>query len=401
MIYIIFSPLPLSIIPQKMVIALESYILIALPLFILAGEIMNKGGITLRLINFSKVFVGGFKGGLAYVNILVSMLFGGVQGMASADTAVIGSTLIPAMVEDGYELDFSAAVTVASSTVGPIIPPSFLFIVYGMVAQVSIGALFLGGIFPGIMLGFSLMALVFLMGKDKKNKNKFPQGKRIPFKIAIKYILEGLPALILPLIIIGGIVFGIFTATEAAGIAVVYSLLVTLLFMELKIRDLPKILFDTAKVSGSICLILSTATLFAWILTAERIPYILGNYLVAFSDNKILLLLLLNVFLLFIGTFMDPMPSVLILTPILLPALKDIGMHPVHIGIFICFNLIIGLTTPPVGQCLFIASNIGKLSIERISKAIIPFWIIIVVVLLFITYFPLVVTFLPKLIMGV
>jgi len=390
----------LSVIPQKLVIALESYIFIALPLFMLAGEIMNKGGITLRLINVAKIFVGKFKGGLAYVNVVVSMLFGGVQGMATADTAAIGSVLIPAMVKEGYEPDFSVAVTVASSTIGPIIPPSFIFIVYAMVAEVSVGAMFLGGVIPGMLLVIAQIALIYFMGKSRKFKNNFPKGERIGRKKAFKYLLEGLPVLILPFIIIGGIIFGVFTATEAAAVAVIYALLTSLLFGEIKIKDIPKMLVKVARLSGTFGLIISTATLFAWVLTVNRLPYKAAQLLASFSDNKIILLIFLNIFLLFMGTFMDPFPTLVILTPILLPILTNMGMNPIHIGVFMCFNLMIGLTTPPVGECLFIASTISKLSIERISKAIIPFLIINICVLLLITYYPTLVTLLPKLIMG-
>ena len=400
LIYLLFNPIPLTIIPQKMVISLENFIFLCLPLFILTGEIMNAGGITLRLINLAKVFVGRFKGGLAYVNIVVSMLFGGVQGLASADTAAVGSMLIPGMVKDGYEPDFSTAVTVASSTIGPMIPPSFLFIIYAMVAQVSVGKLFLGGIIPGILLGGAQMVLVFFMGKGKKFRGKFPKGETLSFKQSMKFLLEGIPALGLPIIIIGGIVFGVFTVTEAAGIAVVYALIMSLLSRELKLTDIPRSLFRAAKLSGSVCLILSTATLFAWIVTAERIPYQISVLLLSITENKLFILLLLNVFLLFVGTFMDPTPSVMILTPIFMPLLINMGMDPVHIGVFMCFNLIIGLTTPPVGECLFIASSISKLSMERLSKAMIPFLIINIGVLLLITYFSPAVTFIPNLVMG-
>ena len=400
LVYLLFNPITLTIIPQKMVIALENSNFLCLPLFILAGEIMNVGGITGRLINVAKALVGRFRGGLAYVTVMVSMLFGGVQGMASVEVAAIGSSLIPAMIKDGYEPDFSTAIVVASSTLGPIIPPSFLFVIYAMVAQVSIGALFLGGIIPGILLGVAQMVLIFFIGKSKKFGRKFPEGKILSFKQSMKFLLEGVPALGMPIIIIGGIVFGIFTITEAAGISVVYALVIGLLFKGLSLKDIPRLLYNAAKLTGSIALILSTGTLFAWILTAERVPYQVGVLLFSIAKNRILLLLLLNVFVLFVGTFMDPTPSVIILTPILLPILTNMGMNPVHIGIFLCLNLIIGLTTPPVGQCLFIASGISKLSIEKISKAMIPFFIINIAVLFLVTYFPATATFIPNYFMG-
>lgn len=401
LVYLLFNPMPLSVIPQKLVISLESFIFVALPLFILAGEIMNRGGITKRLVNVAKIFVGRFKGGLAYVNIVVSMLFGGIQGLATADTVAIGSVLIPAMKEDGYEVDFSTAVTVASSTIGAIIPPSLLFIIYAAVTETSVGALFLGGIIPGVLLGCAQMILVFGMNRSRIFKINLPKGEVISFKQSVKYLLEGIPTLVLPVLIIGGIVFGLCTPTEAAGIAVVYSLALSLITKEIKIREIPNILFKAGKLTGSVMIILSTSSMFAWILTAERIPHKLGLLLINFSENKIILLLLLNLSLLLIGTFMDPTPSTIILAPIIAPVLIEMGMNPIHIGVFLCFNLIMGLITPPVGSCLYIASGISGLPIEKISKAIIPFLIINIFVLLLITYFPPTVMFIPNLIMGI
>lgn len=400
LVYLIFNPMPLSLIPQKMAISLENFIFIALPLFILAGEIMNTGGITRRLVNVAKVFVGRFRGGLAYVNIMVSMLFGGIQGLATADTVAIGSVLIPAMKKNGYDADFSTAVTVASSTIGAIIPPSLLFIIYGMVTRVSVGALFLGGVIPGILLGGAQMLLVFGMGRTKISYRKFPEGEAISFQESLRYLLGGIPTLVLPVLIIGGIVFGVCTPTEAASIAVVYALALSLITKEIRVRDIPKILFRAGKMTGSVMIILSTASLFAYILTAERIPVRIATLLFSLSQNKIVLLLMVNLFLLFVGTFMDPTPSTIILAPIIAPILvSNFGMDPIHVGVFLSFNLIMGLTTPPVGSCLYLASGISGLSIEKISRAIIPFLIINTLVLLLVTYFPPTVMTIPNLVM--
>lgn len=398
MVYLYTNGMSLSLIAQKMTVSLDSFVFIALPLFILCGELMNTGGLTRRLVNFAKVLVGRFRGGLAHVNVVVSMLFGGVNGLATADTVAIGSVMIPAMEEEGYTTEFSTAITVASSTIGAIIPPSILMIIFGSVTNVSIGKLFLGGLIPGIILGLSQMLYVFFLGRSKRHAAEVPNGVILDKTTVWKYFREGLPTVLLPLVIIGGISSGIVTATESAALAVVIAVILGLSSKELKLKDLPKIFWRSAKNVGSVMIILSASTIFAYILIQEKIPQTVVNMLLGITGNRYLILLILNVFMLFVGTFMDPTPACTILAPILLPILTSLGMDPVHVGVFMCFNLIMGLITPPVGSCIYLASGISKLSVEIISKAMIPFFIINSTILMLVTYVPAFVTLLPGLI---
>lgn len=396
LVYLLFKPQMLMVIPQRMLTSLEGFVFVAVPLYVLAGEIMNTGGITRRLVNVSKVFVGRFKGGLAYVNTVTSMLFGGIQGLATSDTAALGSILIPAMKKEGYDLGFSTAVTISTSAIGAIIPPSLLFIIYGMATGVSVGGLFLGGLLPGVFIGLGHMAYIYMVGL----RGKLPPGEAIPFRKSVQYMKEGLPTLLLPLIILSGIATGIFTATESAGIAVFYAIVLAVLYKMLTLKQLPSMLFRTARLSGAIMLFLSTGTIFGWILTVEQIPNQLTNLLFAVSTNRFVLLLLLNVVLIAIGTFMDPTPMAIILGPIVSPALQSLGMHPIHIGVFVCYNLILGHVSPPVGSCLYIGAGISGLSLEKISKALVPFMILDFVILMVITYVPDMTMLVPRLVMG-
>lgn len=396
-IYLLEQPHLLIIVPQRLVTSLESFVFVAIPLFMLAGEIMNRGGITHRLINLSKVFVGRVRGGLAYVNILVSIFFGGIQGLATADTAAIGSVLIPAMTRSGFNAAFSAAITVASSTIGAMVPPSVLMIIFAMATGISIGEMFLAGLIPGVLIGLAQMVYVYAYGRNRADKGDFPQGERIGRETALRYCREGLPLLALPLIIIFGIGFGVFTATESAVMAVLYALVFSLATRELRWRELPGIFFKSGKLAGSVMLILGTASVFGWILTVERIPYHLAELLGSISSEPIVILLILNVVLLVIGTFMDPTPSAVILGPIFVPLLSDMGMDPVHVGVFMCFNLILGHTTPPVGTCLYIASGISRVGIEAISLAMLPLVALNFITLMLITYVPEISLFLPEL----
>ncbi len=398
MAYILANGMTLSMIAQKMTTSLESFVYVALPLFILAGDIMNTGGITLRLVNVSKAFVGRFKGGLAYVNVLASMLFGGIQGLASADTVAIGGLMIPAMRREGYEDGFSCAITVASSCIGSIIPPSFLFICFGAATAVSIGDIFMAGIIPGILLGLSQMAYVFYLGHSKKQRGKIPEGEHLTLHQALRYIWQGLPCVVLPVIIIGGICTGIVTTTESAVLAVVYAIAYCLIVRELTIKQIAKIMFESVQTVGSCMIILCTCSLFGYILTAEKIPQKVIAILLSITDNYAILILIITLFLLVVGTFMDATPATLILAPILLPVLTDLGMEPVHVAVYTCFALVIGLITPPVGSCLYLASGISGLSIEKISKAVLPLILVNTVVLLLVAYVPFLTTWIPSLI---
>lgn len=395
--YILTNDLPLAMIAQKMVTSLQGFVYVALPLFLLTGDIMNTGGLTERLVNISRACFGRFKGALAYINVFVSMLFGGVQGLATADTVAIGSMLIPAMEKEGYKKEFAAAITCASSPIGAIIPPSVIMIIYGSVCEVSIGNMFLGGVVPGIILSGAQMLYVFYLAHSKKHAGTIPGGQNVSRTQKLKWLKEGLPTMVLPLLIIGGICGGVVTATESAVIAVVYAMALTLVTKELKFRDIPKILWNGTKTIGSVMIILATSSVFGYILTLERIPQMIVNVLLGISENKYVLLLIINVFLLLVGTFMDPTPAAIILGPILLPVLKQFGMAPVQIGVMMCMNLIMGQITPPVGSCLYLASGISKLSVEKISRALLPFYAINFTVTMLVAYVPAFVMTLPNL----
>lgn len=395
MAYIISNGLAISMIAQKMNASLESFVYIALPLFILAGDIMNTGGITLKLVNISKVVVGRLKGGLAYVNVLASMLFGGIQGMATADTVALGSLLIPSMEKEGYDLDFSCAVTVASSTIGSIIPPSFLFICFGAATGVSIGNIFLAGILPGIILGLAQMGYIAFLAHSKKHKGTIPEGEKLDLKTSVNYLIKGLPTLVLPILIIGGICTGIVTTTESAVLAVVYAMAYCLIVKELTIKQLIQVMHNSVQTIGSCMIILCTCSLFGYILTAERIPQKIIAMMFAITENPYILIFIIIIFLLIVGTFMDSTPATMILAPVLLPVMVGFGMEPVHVAVFTCMALVIGLITPPVGACLYLASGISHISIERISKAVLPLICVNVIVLILVAYIPALTTLIP------
>jgi len=384
--YISISDASSLMIPQRMFVGLDSFVLMAIPFFVLTGGIMNAGGLTTRIVNFCRMIVGYIRGGFALVNVMASMLFAGISGSATADTSAIGSVLIPAMKKDGYDKDFSAAVTAASSCVGPIIPPSIVMVIYGIVAGQSIGALFLGGLIPGILLGLSQMGLCYYYAV-KRNYPKLEA--RISFKNIFKSFFDAIAALIAPIIILGGILSGIFTPTEAGAIAVIYAFIIGFfVYKELKLKDLPRIMIETATTTAAALMIVSTGALFGWVLTYEQIPQMMSELILSISSNKYVILLLINIILLFVGMFMETIASILILTPIFLPIANAAGIDPIHLGVIMVLNLIIGLTTPPVGVCLFIACKIANTTFERLVKAVLPFVAVSIVVLLIVTYFP-------------
>ena len=389
--------LPISVLVQRMYTGIDSFTLIAVPLFILTGRMMALGGITKDLINLSRALVGRFRGGLAYINIVASMFFAGITGSATSDTASVGAILIPAMEEKGYEKDFSVAVTATSSTIGVMIPPSIPLVVYSVASCASIGRLFLGGLIPGIIVGFILMGVTSVIAK----KRNYPTEENISFKDSMIIVLKAIPALLTVVIILVGIISGIFTATEAAGIAALYSFLLgTLYYRELKLRDIPGILLEVAETTGMVALMIATASALGWLIASQGIPEMISNAIFAITQNKIVLLLLINVLLLFVGTFLDLSPAVIIFTPILLPIVQQIGIDPVHFGVIMVVNLAIGLFTPPVGVCLFVSCGIAKISITDSIKAFIPFFLAMVGALLLITYVPSLVMWLPNLLMA-
>ncbi|MBU8907685.1 TRAP transporter large permease [Desertibacillus haloalkaliphilus] len=391
--FAVVGSIDLTIMVQRMLMGVNSFTLIAIPLFILAGRFMQLGGITTDLINLSKSLVGFLRGGLAYVNIVSSMFFAGITGSAASDSSSVGSILIPAMVKKGYHRDFSVAVTATSSTIGVMIPPSIPMVIYGVAAGVSIGQLFLGGIIPGILVAIALMAVTAVIAK----KRNYPVEEMITLREAGMNIIRGIPALLTIIIIIGGIVTGIFTATEAAGIAALYSFLLGVFYYkELKIKDLPKIMLDVSVTTGMVALMIATASALGYLFAIEGIPQTIANALLSVTENPFLIMLMIMVLLLFIGTFLDLSPAVIIFTPILLPIVTAIGIDPVHFGVIMVVNLAIGLFTPPVGVCLFVSCAIGEISITDVIKAILPYFMAMIVVLLIITYIPELVMFLPE-----
>lgn len=394
-IYLLMADIPLSIVPQKMFAGLNSFVLLSIPGFILAGNLMNAGGITERIIGFTNNLIGHIRGGLGLANIGSSMGFAGISGTALADTASIGAVMIPAMKKEGYDADFSAAVTSSSSTVGPIIPPSLPMIIVGTLASVSIGDLFLAGAVPGILLGLSLMVVAYIISV----KRNYPKGKRQPLPVIAKSFIGAFWALMMTFVILYGILGGYFTPTEASVVAVVYALLVGLfIYKNLKFKDLPKLLLDSMISTASIMILVGFANLFGWIMVSEQIPQKVADVILSISDNPIIVILLINLLLLFVGTFMETIAALVILFPVLLPVATQVGMDPVHFGVMMVLNLIIGLSTPPVGVCLFVASSIGKVSIGKTSKALLPFLGVSLVVLLLVAFIPEITLFLPSII---
>lgn len=393
-VYLIMADISLSIIPQRMFGGLNSFVLLCIPGFILAGNLMNAGGITERIIQFTNNLVGHIRGGLGLANVASSMGFAGISGTALADTASIGSVLIPAMKKQGYDADFSAAVTSSSSTIGPIIPPSLPLIIVGTLASVSIGDLFLAGAIPGVILGIGLMAAVYIISV----KRKYPKGQKQKLSVIAKSFIDAFWALLMTVVILYGILGGYFTPTEASIVAVIYALLVGLfVYRDLKLKAIPSILLTSMKSTASIMILVGLANLFGWILVSERIPQVVAETILSISDNKIIVILLIIGLLLFVGTFMETIAALVILFPVLLPVAMSVGMDPVHFGVVMVLGLIIGLSTPPVGVCLFVASSIGKVSIGKTSVALIPFIFVSILVLLLVAFIPDLTLFLPSL----
>ncbi len=380
---------------QRMATGLDSFALLAIPFFILSGQLMNRGGIARRLIDFAKAMVGMLPGGLAYVHILAAMLFGSISGSAVASSAAIGGFMIPQMKKEGYDLDYSAAVNITSATTGLIIPPSNILIVYSLASGgVSIGALFVAGYLPGILIGVSLMAVAGMIAY----RRNYPTARRIPFKAAALRFLDAIPSLFLIVLVIGGIVAGYFTATEASAIAVLYTFVLSvLIYREVKWRQIPKILVDTSATTAIVMLLIGTSMGMSWIMSYENIPQNVSSALMALSDSRIVILLIINLLLLLVGTFMDMTPAVLIFTPIFLPVVMKMGVDPIHFGIIMVLNLSIGLCTPPVGSVLFIGCGIAGTSIGRIIRPLLPLFIAMLISLLLITFIPDISLFLPRL----
>ncbi|MBY6160351.1 TRAP transporter large permease [Mameliella alba] len=386
--------IPLVVVPQRMIAGIDNFAFMAIPFFLLVGELMNTAGITQRIINLSNALVGHIAGGLAQVNVVSSMFFGGMSGSSTADTASIGSILIPAMKKEGYDADFSVALTATSACCGPLIPPSIGMILYGVIANVSVTKLFLAGYVPGLMLGFGLLLTSYLISK----KRGYPTHPRASVSQIWTAFTGSVWAAALPFLIIIGLLSGIFTVTEAACVAVVYTLFVGLVvYRELRVRDLPGIFMVATVKCGTMMSVAAAALIFAWVLTVLEVPQALATAILGVSENKYVILLLLNVFFLFIGTFMEPKASMLILLPVLLPVVPEFGIDLIHFGIIFIFNALIGLITPPVGIVLNLAAKIGGVSIDKAAIASLPFLGTMLLILMIITYVPAIILWLPGL----
>lgn len=380
---------------ERMATGLDSFALLAIPFFILAGQLMNHGGIARRLIDFAKVVVGRLPGGLAYVIIIASMLFGAISGSAVAAAAAIGGFMIPLMVNEGYERNFSASVNITASTTGLIIPPSNILIVYSFASGgASVAALFLAGYLPGIVIGLGLMVVAGVFSY----RHKYPVGEKVTIKEAVLKFLDAIPSIFMIVVVIGGIVAGYFTATEASAIAVAYAFVLAVpIYREVKLKAIPQILLDTANTTAIVMLLIGTSIAMSWIMSYENIPQNVSAFLVGLTDSKIIILLIINVVLLLVGTFMDMTPAVLIFTPIFLPVVAKLGINPVHFGIIMVTNLCVGLCTPPVGSVLFVGTGIAETSITKVIKPLLPLYAAMIIGLMLVTYIPWLSMYLPHL----
>lgn len=393
----IFFHVPLSVAVQNMFTSNDSFPLMAVPFFMLAGVIMEVGGISRRLVNFASALVGFVHGGLAHVTVLASMFFAGISGAAAADAAAVGTLMIPEMKKRGYETGFACAIQAAGGTIGVIIPPSIPMVIFGVLSSTSIGGLFLGGVLPGILLGLSLMMMSYFIVRRK--------GRLIENRFSIRKVWEtfreALWALGMPAIIVGGIVSGAFTATESAVVAVDYALLVGfLVYKELTLRDLPGMFIKAAVTSAMVMFIIANASVLGWVLAFESIPQIVTNAFLSLSNNPVVLLLLINVLLLIVGCFIETASALIIFVPLLIPLIPHLGISAVQFGVVVVFNLAIGMLTPPMGICLFVACSIGGATMEQISRAVMPFLLIMLVDLLVITFVPFFTTLLPALLIA-
>ncbi|WP_022942299.1 TRAP transporter large permease [Psychromonas hadalis] len=388
----------IAVVAQRMAAGLDNFALLAIPFFILAGNIMNQGGIAIRLINLAKVLGGRLPGSLAHVNIMANMLFGSISGSAVASAAAVGGTMAPLQKKDGYDEYFSAAVNITSCPTGLLIPPSNTLIVFSLVSGgTSIAALFLAGYIPGMIMGLSLMCVAGFIAK----RRGYPLATKPTLAEVFDTIIKAIPSLMLLVIIMGGIIGGIFTATEASAIAVVYTfILAVLIYKEVKIRDLPKIVLESAVTTSIVLLLVGASMGMSWAMANAGVPYMIADAMLAISDNPIIILLIINVILLIVGIFMDMTPAVLIFTPIFLPITLDLGIDPVHFGIMMTFNLAIGICTPPVGSALFIGCSVAKVPIDKVIKPLLPFYAALVIALLAVTFFPQLSLFLPGLVLG-
>ncbi|MBM4024776.1 MAG: TRAP transporter large permease [Planctomycetes bacterium] len=379
---------------HNMATGIDSFALLAIPFFILSGLLMGHGGIARRLIDFANVLAGRYRGGLAYVNVVTCMLFGAISGSATAAVSSVGGFMIPLMNRMGYHRDFNACVTISAATTGLLIPPSNIMIVYSLATGgfVSIAAIFMAGYLPGILVGLGLL----LVSGVTSVLHNYGKGETFPFREGLVRFLRAIPALFLVFIVIGGILLGWFTPTEASAVAVLYAFfLAVVVYREVKLGDLPRILLQTGITTSVVFLLIATSMAMSWVLASERVPQDLSASLVGLTSNKVLLLLLINAILLVVGCFMDMTPAVLIFTPIFLPVVQNLGIHPLHFGIIMIMNLCIGLCTPPVGTCLFLGCGIAETTVTRVIRPILPFFLAMIVALLLTTFIPEISMWLP------
>ena len=394
LIYLIGADIPLILMPMKMYSGIDVFVLLSIPGFIIAGNLMNQGGLTEKIISFCNHLLGHIRGGLALVNVGASMLFAGISGTAISDTASMGSVMIPAMKKEGYDADFSCAITAASSTVGPIIPPSVPMIIAATLSGLSVGKLFLAGAIPGLLLGVGLMVVAYFIARKKK----YPKHPKSSFGQIARGFVDTFWSLLMTFIILFGIIGGIFTPTEASIVAVLYALVVgRFVYKKLNFKNVQVVILDSMKTSASLMILVGFANLFGYILITEHIPQTISSEILGFSSNKYVVLLLINLLLIVVGTFMETIAALLILFPILLKVAIAVDVEPIHFAVIAVLNLIIGLTTPPVGVCLFVASSIGKVPIGKVSKAGFPFLLVSLVVLILVTVIPEISLWLPSL----
>ena len=392
MLYV--SPDVLIMLPQKFLYGLDSFPLLAIPLFVLAGQLMSSGGLAKRIIAMALIFVGRIYGGLAMVVIFSALLMSGISGSPSANTAAIGSVAIPAMKKLKYPPEFATAVLAAAGGVSTLVPPAIDLIIIGVIANISIGGLFAAGIFPAIVNGVAIMILAYFFSR----KMNLPLAEKTSLLVKARVLKDGILPILMIAIILGGIYGGIFTPTEAASVAVVYGFIVSFfIYKELTIKDIPKVLLNTSALSGVVLLVLATASMFSFILTFERIPHALARLIVSYADNWILFIILVHIVFIMLGMVMDALPAIIVLMPIFLPVAVSLGMEPIHLGILVAANVGIGMITPPVGICLFVACGISKTPIGSVVRPLLPFLIFLIFTLIIITMFPEITLFLPRL----
>jgi len=402
LIYLLLSastamPIPMTLAPQQLMAGVDSFTLLAVPMFLLAGELMSRGGVTIRLIHFAAALVGHIRGGLAQVAVVANIIMAGMSGSAVADLAATGSIMIPSMVKKGYKPEFAGAVLAAAATIGAIIPPSLPMLIIGSMVSVSVGKMFLGGVVPGLLMGFAMMIVVYRYAR----KNGIPVERQATVREVAYSAKESFLALLLPVIVLGAIIGGFATPTEASVIAVAYALVVGLfVYREIKFSDLPDIFASVAVISAAVMMTVAAAQLFGWITAAEGLGTMLSNWLMSISSNPFVILLLVNIALLLLGTLMEPIPIMLLTVPVFFPIMTSLGIDPVHFGVVMTLNLMIGCLTPPVGLHILLASAISKAGVGKVTNASWPFMGVLVLVLLLITYVPATVMWLPNLVYG-